>query len=156
MGSEDADDQCLPEFRLYRIFAVGTGRNQEQAIRLRHRNLMITAFIVSICFLACYLTYHEVLYRFTSYRGRAFEGSVLATRVYFGILIPHVILAALVPILALRVFYLAFRERWSEHRRLAKITLPVWLFVSITGVVIYGMLYHWPWPNVPASLRMAQ
>ena len=124
--------------------------------RLRHRNLMITAFITSICFLACYLTYHEVLYRFTTYRGRGFEGSVMATRVYFGILIPHVILAAVVPILALRVFYLAFRERWPEHRRLAKITLPVWLFVSITGVVIYGMLYHWPWPSVPVALRIAQ
>ena len=71
---------------------------------------------------------------------------------YFSILIPHVILAALVPILALRVFYLAFRERWPEHRRLAKITLPIWLFVSITGVVIYGMLYHWPWRNAPALL----
>ncbi len=115
--------------------------------RIRHRNLMIVSFFVSVAFLICYLTYHEVLYRFTAYRGRGFDGSILATRVYFGILIPHVILAALVPILALRVFYLAFKERWPEHRRLAKITLPIWLFVSITGVVIYGMLYHWPWPT---------
>lgn len=116
--------------------------------RNRHRNLMIVSFVVSVAFLLCYLTYHEVLYRFTGYRGRAFDGSTMATRVYFGILIPHVILAAIVPILALRVFYLAFKERWPEHRRLAKITLPIWLFVSITGVVIYGMLYHWPWSNV--------
>ena len=120
--------------------------------RIRHRNLMIVSFFVSVAFLVCYLSYHEVLYRFTQYRGRGFEGSIWATRVYFSILIPHVILAALVPILALRVFYLAFRERWPEHRRLAKITLPIWLFVSITGVVIYGMLYHWPWRNAPALL----
>ena len=120
--------------------------------RIRHRNLMIVSFLVSVAFLVCYLSYHEVLYRFTQYRGRGFEGSIWATRVYFSILIPHVILAALVPILALRVFYLAFRERWPEHRRLAKITLPIWLFVSITGVVIYGMLYHWPWRNAPALL----
>ena len=119
--------------------------------RLRHRNLMIVSFVVSVAFLACYLTYHEVLYRFTGYRGRGFDGSTLATRLYFSILIPHVILAAIVPILALRVFYLAFKERWPEHRRLAKITLPIWLFVSITGVVIYGMLYHWPWSNVAVS-----
>ena len=119
--------------------------------RNQHRNLMIVSFVVSVAFLACYLTYHEVLYSFTGYRGRAFEGSTLATRLYFGILIPHVILAAIVPILALRVFYLAFKERWPEHRRLAKITLPIWLFVSITGVVIYGMLYHWPWSNVAVS-----
>ena len=116
--------------------------------RIRHRNLMIVSFVVSVAFLVCYLTYHEILYRFTGYRGRAFDGSLLATRLYFSILIPHVILAAIVPILALRVFYLAFKERWPEHRRLAKITLPIWLFVSITGVVIYGMLYHWPWSNV--------
>ena len=119
--------------------------------RIRHRNLMIVSFAVSVAFLICYLTYHEVLYRFTGYRGRAFEGSTLATRLYFSILIPHVILAAIVPILALRVFYLAFKERWPEHRRLAKITLPIWLFVSITGVVIYGMLYHWPWSIVAVS-----
>jgi len=121
--------------------------------KIRHRNLMIVAFLVSVAFLICYLTYHEVLHRFTGYRGRAFDGSNLATGVYFSILIPHVILAALVPILALRVFYLAFKERWSEHRRLAKITLPIWLFVSITGVVIYGMLYHWPWPNAGVAER---
>ena len=119
--------------------------------RNRHRNLMIFSFVVSVAFLVCYLTYHEVLYRFTGYRGRAFDGSLLATRLYFSILIPHVILAAIVPILALRVFYLAFKERWPEHRRLARITLPIWLFVSITGVVIYGMLYHWPWSNVAVS-----
>ena len=119
--------------------------------RIRHRNLMIVSFVVSVAFLVCYLTYHEVLYRFTGYRGRAFDGSTMATRLYFSILIPHVILAAIVPILALRVFYLAFKERWPEHRRLAKITLPIWLFVSITGVVIYGMLYHWPWSDVAVS-----
>jgi len=113
--------------------------------RTLHRNLMITAFLVSVVFLGCYLTYHEALYRFTGLRGRAFMGSELATRIYWSILIPHVILAAVVPILALRVFWLAWRERWGDHRRLARITLPVWLFVSITGVVIYGMLYHWPW-----------
>ncbi len=119
--------------------------------RNRHRNLMVFSFVVSVAFLVCYLTYHEVLYRFTGYRGRAFDGSLLATRLYFSILIPHVVLAAIVPILALRVFFLAFKERWPEHRRLAKITLPIWLFVSITGVVIYGMLYHWPWSNVAVS-----
>lgn len=119
--------------------------------RIRHRNFMIMSFVVSVAFLACYLTYHEVLYRFTGYRGRGFDGGALATRLYFSILIPHVILAAIVPILALRVFYFAFKERWPEHRRLARITLPIWLFVSITGVVIYGMLYHWPWSNVAVS-----
>jgi protein SCO1 len=84
------------------------------------------------------------LHHFTGERGRAFVGSETATLVYRSILIPHVILAVFVPILAIRVFVHAWRERWPEHRRLAKITFPIWLFVSITGVVIYGMLYHWP------------
>ncbi|MEJ7593372.1 MAG: DUF420 domain-containing protein [Planctomycetaceae bacterium] len=135
---------------LFGLAAIKSGHT------IRHRNVMIVSFLVSMAFLVCYLTYHEVLYRFTGYRGRAFVGSVLATRVYFGILVPHVILAAMVPILALRVFYLAFKERWPEHRRLAKITLPIWLFVSITGVVIYGMLYHWPWETAPVLLSTAQ
>lgn len=112
--------------------------------RILHRNLMITAFLVSVVFLGCYLTYHQALHHFTGERGRAFVGSATATLVYRSILIPHVILAVFVPILAIRVFVHAWRERWPEHRRLAKITFPIWLFVSITGVVIYGMLYHWP------------
>lgn len=123
--------------------------------RDRHRNLMVSAFLVSVVFLACYLTYHEVLYRYTGLRGRPFTGSDLATLVYRSILIPHVILAAFVPILAIRVFMHAYRERWPEHRRLAKITLPIWLFVSITGVVIYGMLYHWPWQAGAESVAFA-
>ena len=112
--------------------------------RILHRNFMVTAFLVSVVFLGCYLTYHQALHHFTGERGRAFIGSATATLVYRSILIPHVILAVFVPILAIRVFVHAWRERWPEHRRLAKITFPIWLFVSITGVVIYGMLYHWP------------
>ena len=112
--------------------------------KILHRNLMITAFLISVVFLACYLTYHQALHHFTGERGRAFVGSATATLIYRSILIPHVILAVFVPILAIRVFVHAWRERWPEHRRLAKITFPIWLFVSITGVVIYGMLYHWP------------
>lgn len=120
------------------LFAI-KGQN-----RILHRNLMISAFLVSVVFLGCYLTYHQALHHFTGERGRAFVGSATATLVYRSILIPHVILAVFVPILAIRVFVHAWRERWPEHRRLAKITFPIWLFVSITGVVIYGMLYHWP------------
>lgn len=125
--------------------------------RVQHRNLMISAFVVSVVFLVCYVTYHEALYQFTGERGRAFVGSQLARVLYLGILIPHVILAAAVPVLALRVFWLAWRQQWVRHRRLARITLPIWLFVSITGVLIYGMLYHWPWrtmeptPVIPGS-----
>ncbi len=125
--------------------------------RVGHRNLMISAFVVSTIFLFCYILYHQALYQFTGERGRSFVGSNLARILYFCILIPHVILAAAVPILALRVFWLAWKQQWVKHRRLARITLPIWLFVSITGVLIYGMLYHWPWrtmepvPVIPGS-----
>ncbi len=109
-----------------------------------HRNLMIVAFCVSVVFLACYLTYHEGLFRYTGQRGRAFTGPPTAKMIYFAILWPHIILAVFVPILAIRVFLHAFKQRWPEHRKLAKITFPIWLFVSITGVIIYAMLYHYP------------
>ena len=61
---------------------------------------------------------------------------------YFAILISHILLAVLVPVLALRMFFLAWKGRWDAHRRLGRITLPIWLYVSVTGVVIYAMLYH--------------
>jgi uncharacterized membrane protein YozB (DUF420 family) len=61
--------------------------------------------------------------------------------VYFTILISHILLAVAVPVLALRMFFLAWKGRFDAHRRLGRITLPIWLYVSITGVVIYLMLY---------------
>jgi uncharacterized membrane protein YozB (DUF420 family) len=71
-----------------------------------------------------------------------FKGQGAVRIVYFAILISHVILAAAVPVLALRMFFLAWKQRWEAHRRLGRITLPIWLYVSVTGVVIYLMLYH--------------
>jgi uncharacterized membrane protein YozB (DUF420 family)/cytochrome oxidase Cu insertion factor (SCO1/SenC/PrrC family) len=114
-------------------------KNQKQ-----HRNLMITAFITSVVFLGCYLVYHYALGRYTGEHGRRFPGSGAAATVYYAILWPHIILAVFVPFLAIRVFMHAFAERWDAHKALAKITFPIWMFVSVTGVIIYGMLYHWP------------
>lgn len=118
----------------------------------QHQKLMISAFVVSVVFLISYLTYHEMLFRYTGERGRAFVGSALAKWLYYAILIPHVILAAAVPVLALRVFWLAWKQQWEKHRSLARITFPIWMFVSISGVLIYMMLYHWPWSTIaPAA-----
>ncbi|MEZ6040899.1 MAG: DUF420 domain-containing protein [Planctomycetaceae bacterium] len=108
-----------------------------------HRNLMISAFVLSVAFLGFYLTYHYALGKYTETYGRQFVGSEMARVVYRSILIPHVILAVFVPILAIRVFQHAFAGRWDKHRKLATITFPIWLFVSVTGVVIYWMLYRW-------------
>jgi uncharacterized membrane protein YozB (DUF420 family) len=101
-----------------------------------HRAAMIAAFAVSAVFLVCYLTYHYLV-------GHVpFRGQGPVRTVYFTILITHIILAVFVPILALRMFFRAWKGRWEAHRRLGKITMPIWLYVSVTGVVIYAMLYH--------------
>lgn len=109
-----------------------------------HKNVMLTAFAVSIAFLACYLTYHFALHHYTGESSRKFAGEGLIRPVYFTILISHVLLAAAVPVLAIVTIRRGLRAQWDAHRRIAKITLPIWLYVSVTGVIIYLMLYQWP------------
>lgn len=101
-----------------------------------HRAAMVAAFSVSAVFLVSYLTYHALE------GSRPFRGEGVVRPIYYGILLTHVVLAAAVPVLALRMFFLAWKARWDAHRRLGRITLPIWLYVSVTGVVIYVMLYH--------------
>lgn len=103
--------------------------------REQHKRVMLSAFAVSTIFLICYLVYH---YQVGSV---PYQGQGLMRTVYFTILISHVILAALVPVLAILTFWRAFQERFDKHRKIAKITLPIWLYVSITGVLVYLMLY---------------
>lgn len=103
-----------------------------------HKNTMLAAFGVSVAFLACYLTYHLTPGNAMKKFG---EGPPISY-VYFTILISHIFLAAAVPFLALATIYLGFRDRRTAHRRLARWTFPIWLYVSITGVAIYVMLYH--------------
>lgn len=103
-----------------------------------HRAMMVAAFVTSAVFLVCYLTYH---YRVghVPFRG---QGPIRI--VYFSILISHILLAVTVPVLAITMFVLAYRGRWAAHRRLGKVTMPIWLYVSVTGVVVYLMLYRMP------------
>ncbi len=107
-----------------------------QGQRDRHRFCMIGAFAVSCLFLASYLVYH-------------FEvGSVPFTKqgwvrpLYFTILITHIVLAAAIVPLVLVTLSRALKERFDKHRAIARWTLPLWLYVSVTGVVIYWMLYR--------------
>ena len=101
-----------------------------------HRACMLAAFSVSVLFLVSYLVYHF-------HAGAThFTGQGWIRSVYFALLISHTILAALVPILALLTLSRALRQQFDRHRTLARWTLPVWLYVSITGVVIYWLLYH--------------
>lgn len=103
-----------------------------------HRAAMVAAFATSAVFLVCYLVYHYLE------GSRKYAGPESLRLVYYAILLTHVILAAAVPVLALRMFFLAWRGRWEAHRRLGRVTMPIWLYVSVTGVVIYAMLYHLP------------
>jgi putative membrane protein len=101
-----------------------------------HRACMGGAFLVSILFLISYLTYHY-------YAGSTrFTGQGTVRLVYFVILISHTILAAFVPFLAIITLTRALRGQYEKHRRIARWTLPLWLYVSVTGVIVYLMLYH--------------
>ncbi|MGZ0172933.1 MAG: DUF420 domain-containing protein [Planctomycetales bacterium] len=116
----------------------------KQGKRDAHRNVMLTAFGVSVIFLVCYLAYHAGLHHYTGERGKPFTGVGAVRYVYFTILISHVILAAVVPFLAIITIYRGLKADWVRHKKIAKVTFPIWLYVSITGVVIYLMLYHLP------------
>lgn len=102
----------------------------------QHRRFMIAAFAVSVLFLVSYLVYHANVgsKRFTA------EGPVRV--VYFFILITHIVLAAFVPPMAIVTLVRGLRGRYDRHARLARWTWPIWMYVSVTGVIVYLMLYQ--------------
>ncbi len=102
--------------------------------RSLHQRLMVSAFAASAVFLVGYLAYHYV-HGDTKFTG---EGAVRA--VYFFILITHIVLSMFVLPMALITFYFAARKSFARHRKIAKVLLPIWLYVSVTGVVIFFML----------------
>lgn len=101
-----------------------------------HRACQIAALVISILFLASYLTYHF------NHGATRFQGTGLVRPIYFTILTTHTILAMVIVPLVILTFYRAFRGDFVRHRKIARITLPLWLYVSITGVIIYLMLYQ--------------
>ena len=113
--------------------------------RERHERLMLSAFAVSSAFLACYLYYHLAVARGHPTR---FNRPGAAHTAYLVLLLSHTILAVVCLPLVLRTLWLAHRERWAAHHRLARWTFPIWLYVSVTGVVVYVVLYHL---NPPAA-----
>lgn len=100
-----------------------------------HKRLMVSAFFVSILFLASYLYYHY------NVGSIPFTGQGWMRPVYFAILISHTLLAASVPFLAVITLVRAFRGEFDRHRRIARWTFPIWVYVSVTGVIVYLMLY---------------
>ena len=104
--------------------------------RKSHRLCMLAAFCVSVVFLGCYLFYHY-------HAGVVhFLGIGWIRPVYFTILITHTSLAVAVPVLAILTLRQALKGNFVRHKKIARITYPIWLYVSVTGVVVYVMLYH--------------
>jgi uncharacterized membrane protein YozB (DUF420 family) len=101
-----------------------------------HRACMVGALALSCLFLVSYLTYHAQV------GSKRFAGTGSIRNVYLTILFTHTVLAALVPPLALITVWRAVRQRFDRHVRIARWTLPIWLYVSVTGVIVYVMLYH--------------
>jgi uncharacterized membrane protein YozB (DUF420 family) len=110
------------------------------AIRQRrvavHRACMLTAVALSVLFLASYLTYHAQV------GSRPYLGGGWLRAVYFAILLTHTVLAVLIVPMVGTTLYRALRAQFTRHAGLARITYPIWLYVSVTGVVVYWMLYH--------------
>jgi putative membrane protein len=121
------------------------------AIRRRavhvHRACMVAAFVTSVVFLASYLTYHLQV------GTTRFAAQGWIRPVYFSLLGTHTVLAALIPPLAIVTLSRAARGRFAAHARLARWTLPTWFYVSVTGVVIYLLLYHLPGARYPVARR---
>lgn len=101
-----------------------------------HKKLMLSAVGCSVLFLACYLTYHLTC------ESVKFQGEGAIRTVYFVLLLTHIVLAAVQVPLILRTVYLGLKDRREAHKKWAKVTTPIWLYVSVTGVVIYLMLYQ--------------
>jgi len=115
-----------------------TGRNLIRHGRISaHRAVMITTVIVSSLFLISYVYYH------LQAGVVRFQGQGWSRPVYFSILISHTILAIVIVPLVLVTLTRGLRERFDRHRAIARWTYPLWLYVSVTGVVVYFMLYHW-------------
>jgi uncharacterized membrane protein YozB (DUF420 family) len=105
----------------------------------QHIACMIAALVTSTAFLASYLTYHYA----RGGQATQFTAEGIIRPIYFTILISHILLAFVILPLVIMTVVPVFRRRWNKHTRLGRWTMPVWLYVSVTGVLVYFMLYQW-------------
>lgn len=108
----------------------------------RHRACMLTASSVSALFLVCYITHHIIRTSIYGLGPTAFTGEGFARPIYFTILTSHTILATLVTPFVLVTLYRGLKGKFDSHKRVARLVYPVWLYVSVTGVIVYLMLYQ--------------
>jgi len=122
---------------------IGTGvyfiKTKRPAI---HKKFMISAVVCSSLFLACYLTYHGLLGAQSGSVRKHFGGPPIARDIYYTILISHTILAIVIVPLVLITLTRGLKAQYPRHRAIARWTYPLWMYVSVTGVVIYFMLYQ--------------
>ena len=104
--------------------------------KIAHRNCMMAAFCTSTVFLACYLTYHALVKTVTHFVEPAWFKPI-----YLTILLTHTVLAVVIVPLILRTLWLARKQKFEAHKKIARWTWPLWMYVSVTGVVIYLLLY---------------
>jgi len=110
--------------------------------KIAHRNCMITAFVTSIFFLACYLTYHGYLAMVLHQGPTRFLEPRWFRPIYLVILGTHTVLAAVIVPLILMTLWRAKKERFDAHKKIARWTWPLWMYVSVTGVAVYLLLYQ--------------
>jgi len=109
---------------------------------VRHAALMIASVVVSTVFLASYITYHTLKHMHEGQAHTVFTGTGPLRAIYRAILFSHVILAVMtVPLVAITLYH-AMRFRFDRHVRIARWTFPIWMYVSVSGVIVYVMLYH--------------
>ena len=119
------------------VFLAAGYRFIRRGNRTAHRNCMIAAVCTSTLFLACYLTYHFVVRHVTSFQHPAWFRPI-----YLTILLTHTVLAAAVVPLVMITLSRALRQRFDRHKKIARWTWPIWMYVSVTGVIIYLLLYQ--------------
>ena len=112
--------------------------NKHQAA---HKRVMLAAFAVSCVFLVTYVTHYVWRASVQGGTHTRYHGEGLIATLYYVMLISHILLAIAVPVLAVSMIYLGLKKRYAAHRKLAKFAWPIWMYVSITGVLIYLMLY---------------
>lgn len=110
--------------------------------RTAHRNCMVAAFVTSVIFLACYLTYHTYLAVVLHQGPTRFQHPLWFRPIYLTILLTHTVLAVVIVPMILVTLYRAKTERFELHKKIARWTWPLWMYVSVTGVVVYLLLYQ--------------
>ncbi len=110
--------------------------------QMAHQKCMVTAFVASVLFLICYLTYHGYVAYYLHRGPTVFKEPAGLRPIYLAILLTHTVLAVVIVPLVLMTLRLALKRRYEAHRKIARWTWPLWMYVSVTGVVIYLLLYQ--------------